>query len=204
MKKRPKSSARRQPRTPAKKAKSTKGLKTVFTAKQIQKRVKSLAEQINRDYRGKTLHVVGILENCFLFMADLVRELKIPVACHFIKAEVHDTSTGGVAVREIMYTPPVKAAGKDILLVDGILQSGVTLDHLCRYMLGQNASSVRTATLIEKTDERKVDVGHGLCGLQDDGGIPCRLRVRLSGEIPEPALRRLHGLSTRGRDSAGV
>ena len=171
MKKRPKMPARKRTRTPAKKAGAAKGLKTVFTAKQIQKRVKSLADQINRDYRGKTVHVVGILENCFLFMADLVRELKIPVACHFIKAEVHDASTGGVAVREIMYTPPVKAAGKDVLLVDGILQSGVTLDHLCRYMLGQNASSVRTATLIEKTDERKVDVATDYVGFKTTAGF---------------------------------
>ena len=133
-------------------------LRVVFTEKQIQKRVRELAEQMNRDYKGKTLHVVGILENCFLFMPDLVRQLKFPVICHFIKAQMHDSSSGGVAVREIMYTPKVEATGRDVLLVDGILQSGVTLDHLCRYMLGQNPSSVRTATLIEKTDERKVDV----------------------------------------------
>jgi hypoxanthine phosphoribosyltransferase len=171
MKKRPKAPARKRSSNPAKKAGAARGLRTVFTAKQIQKRVESLADQINHDYRGKTLHVVGILENCFLFMADLVRELKIPVACHFMKAEVNDTSTGGVAVREIMYTPPVNAAGKDILLVDGILQSGVTLDHLCRYMLGQNASSVRTATLIEKTDERKVDVATDYVGFKTTAGF---------------------------------
>lgn len=134
------------------------GLRVVFTEKQIQKRVRELAEQMNRHYKGKTLHVVGILENCFLFMSDLVRGLKIPVICHFIKAQMHDSSSGGVAVREIMYTPKVEATGRDVLLVDGILQSGVTLDHLYRYMLGQNPASVATATLIEKTDERKVDV----------------------------------------------
>jgi len=133
-------------------------LRIVFGEKQIQKRVHELAEQMNHDYKGKTLHVVGILENCFLFMSDLVRGLKVPVICHFIKAQMHDSSSGGVAVREIMYTPKVEATGRDVLLVDGILQSGVTLDHLCRYMLGQNPSSVRTASLIEKTDERKVDV----------------------------------------------
>ncbi len=166
MKKRPKTPARKQRTGGARKARKSNGLRSVFTAKQIQNRVQKLADQINRDYRGKTLHVVGILENCFLFMADLVRELKVPVACHFIKAEIHDTSAGGVAVREIMYTPPVQAAGKDILLVDGILQSGVTLDHLYRYMLGQKANSVRTATLIEKTDERKVDVATDYVGFK--------------------------------------
>ena len=171
MKKRPKIPARRRSLNPAKKVGAARGLKTVYTAKQIQTRVKSLAEQINHDYRGKTVHVVGILENCFLFMADLVRELKAPLICHFMNAEVQDTSSRGVSVREIMYTPPVNAAGKDILLVDGILHSGVTLDHLYRYMLGQNASSVRTAILIEKTDERKVDVATDYVGFKTTAGF---------------------------------
>lgn len=131
-------------------------LRMVYTEKQIQKRVRQLADQINRDYQGRTLNVVGILENCFMFMADLVRLLKIPVICHFVKAEIHDSSSGGVALREILYTPRVTATGKDILLVDGILQSGVTLEHLYHSILGRQPNSVRTATLIEKTDERKV------------------------------------------------
>jgi hypoxanthine phosphoribosyltransferase len=143
-----------------------RNLRVVFTEKQIQKRVREMAREINRDYQGKTLHVVGVLENCFMFMPDLVRCLSVPVICHFVKAEVHDSSSGGVALREIMYTPRVEAAGKDVLLVDGILQSGVTLDHLCRYMLGQNPSSVRTASLVEKTEERKVDVATDYVGFK--------------------------------------
>lgn len=100
----------------------------------------------------------GSLEDCFIFMADLVRNLKVPVVCHFMKAQIRDTAEGAIAVREIMYTPKVEAAGRHVLLISGILQSGVTLDHLCRYILGQNPSSVRTVSLIEKTDERRVDV----------------------------------------------
>lgn len=135
-----------------------KPLRCVYTSRQIQGRVRQLARQINRDYKGRTLHVVGILEDCFIFMADLVRNLTVPVVCHFIKAQIRDTSEGPIAVREIMYIPKVEAAGRHVLLVNGILQSGVTLDHLCRYILGQNPKSLRTATLIEKTVERRVDV----------------------------------------------
>ncbi len=141
-------------------------LRVVYTAKQVQDRVKKLAARINRDYRGRTVHVVGILENCFVFMADLVRQLKMPVICHFMKAEIHDTSRGTLALREIMYTPRVEATGRDVLLLDGILQSGLTLDHLCRYMLGQNPASVRTVTLVEKTDERTVDVATDYIGFK--------------------------------------
>jgi hypoxanthine phosphoribosyltransferase len=141
-------------------------LRCVYPEKQIQKRVCELAKQIDRDYKGKTLHVVGILEDCFIFMADLVRHLTIPVVCHFLKAEIHDTSAGTMAVREIMYTPKVEAAGRDVLLVDGILQSGLTLDHLYSYVLGQNPSSVRTASLIEKSGERTVDVSTDYVGFK--------------------------------------
>jgi hypoxanthine phosphoribosyltransferase len=160
----PKKAARKR-RTAA----ASNGFRVVYTQQQIQKCVRDMANRINRDYRGKTLHVVGILENCFLFMADLVRALKVPTVCLFLKAEVRDSHSGDAPVREIMYTPKVDAAGKDILLVDAILQSGVTLDHLCRYMVGHNASSVRTATLIEKTDERKVDVATDYVGFKNKG-----------------------------------
>jgi hypoxanthine phosphoribosyltransferase len=143
-------------------------LRCVYSEKQIQKRVRELAKQIDRDYKGKTLHVVGILEDCFIFMADLVRSLTIPVVCHFMKAEIHDTSAGPTAVREIMYTPKVEATGRDVLLVDGILQSGLTLDHLYSYVLGQNPSSVRTASLIEKSGERTVDVSTDYVGFKSN------------------------------------
>lgn len=133
-------------------------LRVVFDAGRVRKRVQELARQIDRDYKGKTLHVVGILENCFFFMADLVRLLRTPVICHFVKAEMHDLPSGNTSVREIVFTPKVDVADKDILLVDGIVQSGVTLDHLLQMMLAQKARSVRTAMLVEKSDERKVDV----------------------------------------------
>ena len=107
-------------------------LKVLFSEQAIRRRVREIAKQIDKDYAGKSLHVVGVLEDCFMFMPDLVRALRIPVICSFVRSQVRDSDTGQVAMREIMYIPPVDATGKDILLVHGILQSGVTLDHLCR------------------------------------------------------------------------
>jgi hypoxanthine phosphoribosyltransferase len=169
MKKRSKPSVRKRSASRAARNPAGDTLRTVFTAQQLQRRVRALAKQINRDYQGKTLHVVGILENCLLFMGDLIRSLSVPVICYFVRPEVYDTAPGGVPMHEIKYTPPVDAVGKDILLVDGILQSGLTLDHLYRYILGQNPSSVRTATLIEKTDERKIAVATDYVGFKIAG-----------------------------------
>lgn len=152
-------------------APSHDGLKVVFSERKIADRVAELARQINRDYRGKTLHVVGVLENSVMFAADLVRRLKVPVRCRYVRAEAHDGQAGGAPVREISYTPRVDPADKDILVLDTILQSGVTLDHLCRTMMAQNARSVRIATLVEKTDERKVDLVTDYVGFKHEGGF---------------------------------
>jgi len=146
-------------------------LRVVYSEKKLQKRVLELAGQINRDYKGKTLHVVGVLENCFMFMADLIRAINVPVYCYFLRTEIKDVTRGATATREIAYTPAVDAVGKDILMVEGILQSGMTMDHLYRYFLGQNPSSVRTAMLIEKTDERKIDVPTDYVGFKTTGGF---------------------------------
>ncbi len=161
----PRRSAAKRPAAP----RPADGLKMVFSEKQIAKRVGEMAAQINRDYQGKTLHVVGILENSVMFAADLVRRLKVPTICRYVRADVRDTRAGNAPVHEITYTPPLDSTDKDVLLVDTILQSGVTLDHLCRTLAAQQARSVRTATLVEKTDERKVDVSTDYVGFQHQG-----------------------------------
>jgi hypoxanthine phosphoribosyltransferase len=168
MKKRAVSKLKKRPTT-IRAAGSGVHLKIVVSEKDIRKRVRELAKQINRDYAGKTLYIVGILEDCFVFMADLVRALTIPVACSFVRSQVRDSDSGLVAMREIMYIPPVDAAGKNLLLVEGVLESGITLDHLCRTLLAQQPASLRTATLLDKAEERKIDVPVDYAGFQLSG-----------------------------------
>lgn len=169
MKKKAKPAARKRTAVRRAAPSSTNGLRVVFSAGKIEKRIEELARQINRDYRGTTLYVIGILENSVMFAADLVRHLKVPTVCRYVRAETHDGRAGEVPVREISYTPRVDPAGKDILLVDAVLQSGITLDHLYRTLLAQNARSVKTATLVEKVDERKVDVATDYVGFKHQG-----------------------------------
>jgi hypoxanthine phosphoribosyltransferase len=168
MKKRATSKLKKRPMT-VRAADSAVRLKIVVTEQEIRKRVREMARQINHDYAGKTLHIVGILEDCFVFMPDLIRALKMPVVCSFVRSQVRDSDSGLVAMREIMYIPPVKAAGKEILIVQGVLQSGITLDHLRRTLLMQQPASLRTATLLDKADERKTDVPVDYAGFQLSG-----------------------------------
>ena len=134
------------------------GLRVVYTERQIQKRVIELATEINRAYRGKTLHIVGISDDCLLFMADLVRGLTMRVAIHFLPLRVRESAVEGVPVQEILYSPPLDVAGKDVLLLRGIVYSGITLDFICRQMLAQSPKSLRTAALIEKPEDRTINV----------------------------------------------
>lgn len=143
--------------------------KVIVSEKDLRKRVRELARQINRDYAGKTLQVVGVLEDSFIFMADLVRALKMPVVCRFVRLRMRDSNSGAVAVREIMYIPPVDSEGRDVLLVEGVVHSGLTLDHLCRTLLAHQPASLRTAVLIDKIDDRKVDVRVDYSGFQLSG-----------------------------------
>jgi hypoxanthine phosphoribosyltransferase len=134
------------------------GLRVIFTELQIRRRVLELAAKINRAYRARTLHIVGLSEDCFLFMADLVRALTMPVAVHFVTARVRQATVEGVPVQEILYSPQLDLAEKDVLLLSGIVYSGVTLDFMCRQIQSQGPHSLRTATLIEKPEDRKVNV----------------------------------------------
>ena len=102
-------------------------LRPAISAEQIQKRVREMGRQISDDYQGKTLHVLAILDNSFMFMADLVRALEIPVTCTFVKPRYRQQpATGPTDVLEIVFSHDLDIRGKDVLLVEGLVHSGVT------------------------------------------------------------------------------
>jgi len=129
--------------------------RVILSADQIKKRVQEIARQISRDYQGRTLHVVAVMENGFIFMADLVRELDIPVVCQFVKGEFNDEHP---STMEIFYSPEVEVSGKDVLLVEALIQSGVTSEFLLRNLAGRGASSVKLAVLLDKQAARRVSL----------------------------------------------
>ena len=91
----------------------------LLNPEQIQKRIRELARQISEDYRGKTCCAVAVLENGFMFMTDLVRNLEVPVICQFIKPHTHELWTGGASRKEINYSPSVEVRNQHVLLIEG-------------------------------------------------------------------------------------
>ncbi len=135
-------------------------VRILIDADTIARRVNDLARQINHDYKDidDKLILVGVLKGSFIFLADLCRKLEIPHEVDFISLSSYgasDQSTGNV--RMIMDTRE-NLEGKHVLIVEDILDSGYTLDYLCRNFISRNVASLKTIVLLDKPDRRKVDV----------------------------------------------
>src|SRR2546421_7569505 len=98
-------------------------VRVLLTAEQIQSRVREMGQQISRDYAGKKLMLICVLQNGFVFAADLIRAIDIPVLCHFVQPQRRPTDAGSTHL-EIYYGPEFDVKGKEVLLVEGLVQSG--------------------------------------------------------------------------------
>jgi len=132
-------------------------LRQVIGAEQIQKRVKELGRQISDDYKGKTIQMLAVLENSFMFVADLVRAIDVPVVCQFIKPKYSHTQGGAASdVMEIFFSHEPDIRGQHILLVEGLVHSGVTTEFLMADLRARGAASVKLVTLLDRQSARRV------------------------------------------------
>ena len=137
----------------------------------IRKRVKEIADQISKDYQGTEPVLVGILKGSIIFMADLMRALTIPVQMDFIRAasygsEMH--SSGKVKVTKDIELP---IQGKPVILIEDIVDSGLTLAYLKEKLRDRGALSLRICALIDKLERRECNVSVDYCGFQVEEGF---------------------------------
>jgi hypoxanthine phosphoribosyltransferase len=132
-------------------------LRPVITTEQIQKRIKELGRQISDDYKGQTIQMLAVLENAFMFQADLARALEVPVVCQFIKPKYKQTQDGSANdVMEIFFSHEPDIRGQHILLVEGLVHSGVTSEFLMGDLRARGAASVKLVTLLDRQSARRV------------------------------------------------
>ena len=148
-------------------------LRQVISSDQIQKRVRELGRQISDDYRGQTVVALGILENSFLFMADLVRAVDVPIICAFIKPKYKQSKQGGNPLLEILFSHELAIAGKHVLLVEGLVHSGVTSEFLMSDLRGRGAASVKLVTLLDRQSARRVPLQPDYFGFLVDDAFLC-------------------------------
>jgi hypoxanthine phosphoribosyltransferase len=133
-------------------------MKIAYSERRLAARVHELGRAISRDYAGRTVDVVVILENSFVFGADLVRRISAPVVCHFVRSETRDVHLGGFDRREVFFSAPPMLRGRHVLLVDAILDTGVTQDFLLKRLELSRPRSLRLAVLFDKRESRKVNL----------------------------------------------
>lgn len=127
-----------------------------FSAARIAARVAALGKEITRAYNGRRLDVVITLDRGFIFAADLVRQIGAPVVCHFVREDVSDVEQGGHSRREVFFGARLDLKRRDVLLIDAVIDSGVTQEFLLRRLGESQPRSVRLAVLLDKPAKRRV------------------------------------------------
>jgi hypoxanthine phosphoribosyltransferase len=131
-----------------------KALRIIQREEEISKRVKQIADEIKAVIPSGEFSVVGILDDGFVFLADLIRAMNIPLSCYFMRLvqKERDDQT------EIVFTSEFNPRGLDILLVAAVADTGITLDHVARRFIERGAKSVRTCVLLDKPGNRRIDI----------------------------------------------
>ena len=133
-------------------------LQPVYTSQQLAQRVTALGRAISGDYGNRTLDIVVMLDNAFVFAGDLIRRISCPVVCHFVWAEIRDVQFGGHDQREIYFSRPPRLEKRDVLVIDAVVQSGLTQDFLLKRLQESRPRSLKLAALFDKPSERRVDL----------------------------------------------
>ena len=133
-------------------------LKVFFNKEQIAARVKELGAQITKDYKGKDLFLLGVLKGCYVFMSDLSRCIDLPLTMDFMAVSSYGDGTSTTGAVKITKDLRKDIEGKDVLIVEDILDSGVTLSYLTKYLQGRNPASIKIVTLLDKKARRQTDI----------------------------------------------
>lgn len=131
--------------------------RVLISEEEIQSYVSKMGKQISEDFAGKEPLFVGVLKGCFVFMADLMRYVTIPCTVDFMSVSSYSgtTSTGAVKINKDLNED---ICGRHVIIVEDILDSGVTLNYLKNYLMVRNPASITIATLMDKPARRKADV----------------------------------------------
>jgi hypoxanthine phosphoribosyltransferase len=137
---------------------TTKTPKTMISAEAVANRVREMGAQIRADYAGKDLTVVGVLKGSFIFMADLVRAIDLPLSCDFLGLSSYGSATessGVVAITKDLGDP---IDHKDVLIIEDIIDTGLTMAYLLENLKTRHPASVKIASLLSKPARRQVEV----------------------------------------------
>ncbi|MBQ3485111.1 MAG: hypoxanthine phosphoribosyltransferase [Clostridia bacterium] len=132
--------------------------RVLVSREEIAEAVSALGRKITEDYQGKELMLVGILKGAVVFFSDLVREIDLPLKMEFMAVSSYGASTKTTGVVNLVKDITVDITGMHVLIVEDIVDSGMTLSYLKKYLSTRGAASIRIATLLDKPERRRVDL----------------------------------------------
>ncbi len=130
----------------------------LYTEEEIQARVRELGAAISRDFAGRNPLVICVLKGAFIFMADLIKQLQIPLEVDFMAISSYGASTQSSGIVKIVKDLDVSVEGRDVLIVEDIIDSGLTLSYLVDVLERRNAKSITIVTMFDKPSRRTVDL----------------------------------------------
>ena len=168
----------------------------------IARRVAALGAAIGEALAGREICVLGLMKGSLVFMADLIRRIPLDLTVHLVRVTTQREQAAGRVLTEIVFSTPVPLEGRDVLLVDDIVDTGITLSYLLAHIHEHGPASLRVCALVDKPEARKIDVhpdwtafpvhepmadrflvGYGLDWMERFRGLP------FIGTIPRPATR---------------
>ena len=133
-------------------------ISVLIDEERVNQRIQEIADQINKDYEGKQIHMIGILKGGVFFMCELAKRIRVPVSLDFMSVSSYGDETVSSGIVKIVKDLDQPLEGKDVLVVEDIIDSGRTLHYLFQILKARKPSSVRLCTLLDKPDRRVVPV----------------------------------------------
>jgi hypoxanthine phosphoribosyltransferase len=133
-------------------------LKVLIDEDRLQARVREIGRQITREYAGKNLHLVGVLKGACVFLSDLMRSIDLPLSLDFIGISSYGASTKSSGEVRITKDLDVSLAGRDVLIVEDIIDTGLTLNYMANIFRSREVNSLAIAALLDKPDRHEIDV----------------------------------------------
>ena len=190
--------------SPMRETESNMHLALAYSADRIAAEIRRLASEINADYAGEDVLLVVVLHGAFIFAADLVRQLTLPLALDFVKLASYtgSASTGTVAITKDLDAP---IAGRNVLVIEDIVDTGLTLAFLLERLHSREPKSVRVCTLIDKPTGRRVAMTPDYAGITCEGGFLVGYGLDIDGRHRElPEIFELKTLPSGGQNDSPV
>ena len=134
-------------------------IENLIDRKTVENRIKELAKQIEKDYAGEEVYCVGLLKGSVVFLSDLVKEINTPVVIDFMSVSSYGSETVSSGDVKILKDTDLDLRGKHVLIVEDIIDTGLTLEHVIKYFKdSKGVKTLKTCTLLSKPERRKVNI----------------------------------------------